>query len=1359
MPEGLENLVEWDQQQGAFRLPQGMNRGMLGKASESRKLMTQVLEKRGIIGPKQRKNGKARGVDGTQLIRQELIEYVPTNKQRKDNQQRNAQTDNKYQQERLFSTSRSDYYERTFDKGTFLRTNIGEHLYADIEQMIGLQIVDQEIPDTAVEIKLIKTVSTKKGNDILIKHGAYFLGTFLLQKEKVCYLLKLICKALIWGMNVSQLEKEIYRGSNLCLNYAWGLCIHPECNCSHDRDYQGILFRYVQTRNRYSQRSHGGQFVKIEDQQTEIGQIVQIDKQRLNFALRKVNYFQANRSGRTMIYLGDYSRILHGLCISSGMNEQQGGMLPSEMREKKNCVRIIRQYLMGQAHMDDLAVRYAFIQIFHDKRVMTQTWYAPTSHQEKDAIMGLDDKMEDWTQKAREQYMIDNRSIANNIQAMTPTQFFQSNKWTVYKKAQFIYNPDLNERTHHLRLRGNSAPYSNQAYDSIYNKCENSMIEKSREMIFDDTEVMYYDLNQPIETMKQYVSNRRFWEEQQETAKPYGQFVRKQLGTYEKDSKRKYYDEYFPMLRSTQISSMDEASILVQALKRGLLSTKDADIANNYQGKYHFDMTSEIPAPGIQNISQGARSFDIERDVTIISKRDQTRKIILREMVRLAQQLENLPIQDKDLQRIIHREEGKYYLQRIDIFKSLLSLEDAGLQDSISTLMGRMNEENTPGLQEMRRKQGLSVQDIKKYLEDPNLLRAFCYVAEEQCTQENVADHGTNWVIGNIMIVRINKGGQYGVLYVAEIDFEEIIQDISGHFMSRFSEEEHKQYKDEKGKITEEERQQFVSKFRVTEKECEGYKDDLEKIYSTFYTKESLSSTTIKQMMTISKLEVQQNETNQMIKQKENEIIDAAILEQKILRIRKQRYIQEAENKKQLFRNIRVEVPERQSNKEAEDYKEERDREINAQDQEERPKYYNSGIKRQPTIIDNQFEQRKITNYIKVGRALIYEEEINKRNQATKPNVSPQQVVSQQIEAQDVQMSSNEIPLSQNKSLQDTSNALNQSFRSENERIRVNVIQIKKDKILAIAEAEQMQKDLKMINNGEEDKEPPDVGEKKKRGRQNSTMNPESGSRKPQIPRYAKKQTHKSPASQSKQKSSLSRSRERDQREGSIATRTRRSSTAADLQFRNERLSEQVNQDHSNTQVMERKGDVNNPTSKTRLRKDRRSQSSSQPKPVINYYNYEQINKDLYVKYYQSSQEDTQAREYAYMVFQSKVPTTNSALVAGTNLHQIQTPIHFNETRTFKEYVTTIWQLRACHSYYGYLIEGSDRIGKMEHHHDILHLMWKQGTSSLPKEQKVSTVSLSRHYKTIETSSQTISNKKTYHSYQQTGRKFAKSQK
>ena len=26
--------------------------------------------------------------------------------------------------------------------------------------------------------------------------------------------------------------------------YAWGMCIHPECKASHDREYRGILERY-----------------------------------------------------------------------------------------------------------------------------------------------------------------------------------------------------------------------------------------------------------------------------------------------------------------------------------------------------------------------------------------------------------------------------------------------------------------------------------------------------------------------------------------------------------------------------------------------------------------------------------------------------------------------------------------------------------------------------------------------------------------------------------------------------------------------------------------------------------------------------------------------------------------------------------------------------------------------------------------------------------------------------------------------------------------------------------------------------------------------------------------------------------
>ena len=60
----------------------------------------------------------------------------------------------------------------------------------------------------------------------------------------------MICSAFIKGLSVGELETELFAYSNLCLRYAWGICIHPECCYNHASELENILYKYYQERNK-----------------------------------------------------------------------------------------------------------------------------------------------------------------------------------------------------------------------------------------------------------------------------------------------------------------------------------------------------------------------------------------------------------------------------------------------------------------------------------------------------------------------------------------------------------------------------------------------------------------------------------------------------------------------------------------------------------------------------------------------------------------------------------------------------------------------------------------------------------------------------------------------------------------------------------------------------------------------------------------------------------------------------------------------------------------------------------------------------------------------------------------------------
>lgn len=50
-----------------------------------------------------------------------------------------------------------------------------------------------------------------------------------------------IAKAVKMKVDMATMEHMLFTCTNICMYYAWGVCIEPTCKFHHGRDYKGIL--------------------------------------------------------------------------------------------------------------------------------------------------------------------------------------------------------------------------------------------------------------------------------------------------------------------------------------------------------------------------------------------------------------------------------------------------------------------------------------------------------------------------------------------------------------------------------------------------------------------------------------------------------------------------------------------------------------------------------------------------------------------------------------------------------------------------------------------------------------------------------------------------------------------------------------------------------------------------------------------------------------------------------------------------------------------------------------------------------------------------------------------------------------
>ncbi|CDW80863.1 UNKNOWN [Stylonychia lemnae] len=769
--------LKWDEKLQAIELPIGYKPNKNIFLKEGRVHIEAILKENGIMAPKVRERIKT--ADGSMKHRQELMEIIVEKKEDGKKGDNNKKDDGWRQQtlNRGTGAYNRNYYERTFTKVEFMRTEHGATtLITEPEKMRGLVEINKSIADAAVEVRMLKKYLDKANREQTTSIGGYFLGKNLFIKDKICWTFRSICKALIWGLDTELVEKEIFSGTNLCLFYAWGLCIHPECLNSHDQDYKGILFSYKQARNQYTVMVDGKP-TRVQDRETPIEKLVKKDLERLNTGLKVSGYFSANLSQYQMTYRQDYTRVMHGLCIiAQGKNQ---GMSAIEMRKKKDCLRIIRQYIMGQAEINDLAVRYAFIQIFHDKRAQTQQWPNRNTRAENQVTANYNAKMDEWMRWVQAQYMRDVPSEEGETQQKTLEEMYEAERiWSLYTKAQFVYNPSARYFESYLRIRGNLAPYSGNSYLYIDNQSQTMDIYGLRwDTTFNDSHVLYLD--DEITTMKQYVSNRRFWEERREDN---GRYKPRKIGNNQLEKNIEFYEEYYPMVQARSIEPLQEACMWAKMLKKGLIMCRGEEImllqiANQIQGKFETMITTTC----------GTKEKLLDCNIKdIVGKNKDLAKILAAETIRIIQQLENLVNMSGEQGQVIHKQiveqhnqnQGQMFFTRINLSEEYMldnlceGIINNGGIDSIM-LRKRINENNTPGLEEARElvpkiKGGITTEQIRKLMYEGGTSRRALLTAID----EALNDEYTSILKGDFVFVKIDKGIGRQVMYVVEIGVE-----------------------------------------------------------------------------------------------------------------------------------------------------------------------------------------------------------------------------------------------------------------------------------------------------------------------------------------------------------------------------------------------------------------------------------------------------------------------------------------------------------------------------------------------------------------------------------------------------------
>lgn len=76
----------------------------------------------------------------------------------------------------------------------------------------------------------------------------YFVGSTVkvLYRKNDTWLMA--ARLLAAEVKTSTFEKVMFESTNLCVYYAGGCCIHPECNAAHPRDLRGINDIYAKER-------------------------------------------------------------------------------------------------------------------------------------------------------------------------------------------------------------------------------------------------------------------------------------------------------------------------------------------------------------------------------------------------------------------------------------------------------------------------------------------------------------------------------------------------------------------------------------------------------------------------------------------------------------------------------------------------------------------------------------------------------------------------------------------------------------------------------------------------------------------------------------------------------------------------------------------------------------------------------------------------------------------------------------------------------------------------------------------------------------------------------------------------------
>lgn len=83
----------------------------------------------------------------------------------------------------------------------------------------------------------------------------YRIGKKLVKSPVQSNLILFIARAFDMDISPARLEMEVWKRSTICIYYAYGDCIHPECKWAHEVNLKGILKKYYSEFTKVTKRS------------------------------------------------------------------------------------------------------------------------------------------------------------------------------------------------------------------------------------------------------------------------------------------------------------------------------------------------------------------------------------------------------------------------------------------------------------------------------------------------------------------------------------------------------------------------------------------------------------------------------------------------------------------------------------------------------------------------------------------------------------------------------------------------------------------------------------------------------------------------------------------------------------------------------------------------------------------------------------------------------------------------------------------------------------------------------------------------------------------------------------------------